>query len=115
MPKILLALNAFGGINRRIGFSLKICFMHKFVESIKFYFSKGTWKTDGCNFLWRNESHVICSCNHLSTMAVLMEVGDFSVRKVLFLNHEMMQKVFFNSLSKRQMLFYPISELYAQH
>ncbi|XP_026215826.1 LOW QUALITY PROTEIN: CD97 antigen [Anabas testudineus] len=33
---------------------------------------KGAWSTDGCYLKYSNASHTVCSCNHLSSFAVLM-------------------------------------------
>ncbi|XP_038064904.1 adhesion G protein-coupled receptor E3-like [Patiria miniata] len=36
--------------------------------------SMGSWSDDGCHLVGSNESHVICSCNHLTNFAVLVRV-----------------------------------------
>ncbi|XP_061577247.1 adhesion G protein-coupled receptor E2-like [Cololabis saira] len=33
---------------------------------------RGVWSTDGCNQQQSNDTHTVCSCNHLSSFAVLM-------------------------------------------
>uniref|UniRef100_K7FVM0 GAIN-B domain-containing protein n=1 Tax=Pelodiscus sinensis TaxID=13735 RepID=K7FVM0_PELSI len=33
---------------------------------------KGTWSTEGCELLTANNTHTTCSCNHMSSFAVLM-------------------------------------------
>ncbi|XP_061569813.1 adhesion G protein-coupled receptor E1-like [Cololabis saira] len=33
---------------------------------------RGVWSTDGCNQQQSNVTHIVCSCNHLSSFAVLM-------------------------------------------
>ncbi|XP_034647808.1 adhesion G protein-coupled receptor E3-like [Trachemys scripta elegans] len=38
----------------------------------KFITGKGTWSPDGCTTVHTNSTHTICSCNHLSSFALLM-------------------------------------------
>ncbi|XP_039369922.1 IgGFc-binding protein-like isoform X2 [Mauremys reevesii] len=38
----------------------------------KFIAGKGTWAEDGCTVLHTNSTHTICSCDHLSSFALLM-------------------------------------------
>ncbi|CAM5169562.1 unnamed protein product [Eretmochelys imbricata] len=38
----------------------------------KFIAEKGTWAVDGCKSLQTNSTHTICSCDHLSSFALLM-------------------------------------------
>ncbi|XP_050781742.1 uncharacterized protein LOC127035653 isoform X1 [Gopherus flavomarginatus] len=38
----------------------------------KFIAGKGTWVEDGCTILHTNSTHTICSCDHLSSFALLM-------------------------------------------
>uniref|UniRef100_A0A8C8RHM0 Uncharacterized protein n=1 Tax=Pelusios castaneus TaxID=367368 RepID=A0A8C8RHM0_9SAUR len=38
----------------------------------KFEAGKGSWSQDGCSVLGTNSTHTTCSCNHLSSFAVLM-------------------------------------------
>ncbi|XP_043362695.1 adhesion G protein-coupled receptor E1-like isoform X2 [Dermochelys coriacea] len=38
----------------------------------KFISGKGTWAEDGCKILQTNSTHTICSCDHLSSFALLM-------------------------------------------
>nr|XP_042714896.1 adhesion G protein-coupled receptor E3-like [Chrysemys picta bellii] len=38
----------------------------------KFITGKGTWSPDGCTAVHTNSTHTICSCNHLSSFALLM-------------------------------------------
>ncbi|XP_039369925.1 adhesion G protein-coupled receptor E3-like [Mauremys reevesii] len=38
----------------------------------KFIAGKGTWAEDGCTVLHTNTTHTICSCDHLSSFALLM-------------------------------------------
>jgi latrophilin 1 len=35
---------------------------------------EGEWKTDGCSIKATNQTHTICSCNHLTHFAVLMDI-----------------------------------------
>lgn len=45
--------------------------------------TRGQWSTDGCELKGRykmgDKKFVTCSCNHLSTYAVLMDVSDTEV------------------------------------
>ncbi|KHJ48650.1 Latrophilin/CL-1-like GPS domain protein [Trichuris suis] len=34
----------------------------------------GEWSKDGCRVVGQNETHVTCSCNHLTSFAVLMDI-----------------------------------------
>ncbi|CAH3182932.1 unnamed protein product, partial [Porites lobata] len=36
----------------------------------------GSWSSRGCSLVNRSESQVICTCNHLTHFAVLMQIGD---------------------------------------
>ncbi|XP_026513826.1 adhesion G protein-coupled receptor E3-like, partial [Terrapene carolina triunguis] len=38
----------------------------------KFRAGKGTWAKDGCTALHTNSTHTVCSCDHLSSFALLM-------------------------------------------
>ncbi|XP_053869129.1 adhesion G protein-coupled receptor E3-like [Malaclemys terrapin pileata] len=38
----------------------------------KFITGKGTWSPDGCTTVHTNSTHTICSCDHLSSFALLM-------------------------------------------
>ncbi|KAM9115138.1 adhesion G protein-coupled receptor E3-like [Pangshura tecta] len=40
---------------------------------------KGTWAEDGCAILHTNSTHTICSCNHLSSFALLMGLTEVEV------------------------------------
>ncbi|KAH1176118.1 hypothetical protein KIL84_020852 [Mauremys mutica] len=40
----------------------------------KFIAGKGTWAEDGCTVLHTNSTHTICSCDHLSSFALLMDL-----------------------------------------
>lgn len=47
----------------------------------------GAWSSRGCELFSRNQSHIACQCNHITSFAVLMdiskrEVGD--VRLMIF-------------------------------
>lgn len=35
----------------------------------------GGWSARGCEVVFRNESHVSCQCNHMTSFAVLMDVS----------------------------------------
>ena len=35
---------------------------------------EGEWKQDGCKTIKTNKTHTICSCNHLTHFAVLMDI-----------------------------------------
>uniref|UniRef100_A0A3B1IQG4 Adhesion G protein-coupled receptor E3-like n=1 Tax=Astyanax mexicanus TaxID=7994 RepID=A0A3B1IQG4_ASTMX len=37
------------------------------------YWNKTVWVVDGCNLLQTNRSHTVCSCDHLSTFALIMQ------------------------------------------
>ncbi|XP_006866949.1 PREDICTED: cadherin EGF LAG seven-pass G-type receptor 1, partial [Chrysochloris asiatica] len=37
--------------------------------------STGGWSAKGCELLWRNRTHVVCQCNHLTSSAVLMDIS----------------------------------------
>ena len=37
-----------------------------------------TWSTDGCFVSALNDSHVTCSCNHMTSFAVMMQVVNVS-------------------------------------
>jgi hypothetical protein len=38
------------------------------------------WSIDGCYLLSSNSTHSICSCNHLSTFAVLMDFKELTMK-----------------------------------
>lgn len=42
----------------------------------------GTWSPSGCNVVKSNAERTVCSCNHLSSFAVLMALHDVEVRTV---------------------------------
>ncbi|KAG9262759.1 adhesion G protein-coupled receptor E3-like, partial [Astyanax mexicanus] len=37
------------------------------------YWNKTVWVVDGCNLLQTSRSHTVCSCDHLSTFALIMQ------------------------------------------
>ncbi|KAG9262768.1 adhesion G protein-coupled receptor E3-like [Astyanax mexicanus] len=37
------------------------------------YWNNKAWVVDGCNLLQTNRSHTVCSCDHLSTFALIMQ------------------------------------------
>jgi len=39
------------------------------------YPANGSWSGDGCSLVESNESHVVCTCNHLTNFAILMNVN----------------------------------------
>ena len=39
----------------------------------------GFWDETGCRVESSDETHTLCTCNHLSTFAVLMDVHDYVV------------------------------------
>ncbi|XP_039349804.1 IgGFc-binding protein-like [Mauremys reevesii] len=45
----------------------------------KFIAGKGTWAEDGCTILHTNSTHTICSCDHLSSFALLMGLSGVEV------------------------------------
>jgi len=38
------------------------------------YPANGSWSGDGCSLVESNESHVVCTCNHLTNFAILMNI-----------------------------------------
>ena len=40
----------------------------------------GGWSSKGCEVLNRNNSHISCQCNHLTSFAVLMDISKREVR-----------------------------------
>lgn len=35
----------------------------------------GGWSARGCEVVFRNQSHVSCQCNHMTSFAVLMDIS----------------------------------------
>ena len=59
---------------------LFLSFLFKFYDQLIFSSSNGSWSTDGCTVL--NDSSMlstVCSCNHLTNFAVLMQYKDIEV------------------------------------
>ena len=59
---------------------LFLSFLFKFYDQLIFSSSNGSWSTDGCTVL--NDSSMlstVCSCNHLTNFAVLMQYKDIKV------------------------------------
>lgn len=53
----------------------------------------GSWSGTGCSLIQSDEQQVTCSCNHLTNFAVLMQVGDKTVGKImLFMFSNLKQK-----------------------
>ncbi|XP_039399549.1 adhesion G protein-coupled receptor E3-like [Mauremys reevesii] len=48
----------------------------------KFIAGKGTWAEDGCTILHTNSTHTICSCDHLSSFALLMGLSGVEENRV---------------------------------
>lgn len=40
----------------------------------------GTWSDSGCSVLESNSEYTVCSCNHLSSFAVLMALYEMEVK-----------------------------------
>ncbi|NXT50765.1 AGRE1 protein, partial [Pluvianellus socialis] len=38
--------------------------------------TEGQWSTEGCTQVGGDTSHSVCSCNHFSTFAILVAVGE---------------------------------------
>ena len=60
--------------------SFFLSFLFKFYDQLIFSSSNGSWSTDGCTVL--NDSSMlstVCSCNHLTNFAVLMQYKDIEV------------------------------------
>lgn len=41
--------------------------------------ANGSWSGDGCSLVESNRSHVVCTCNHLTNFAILMNIKKFQV------------------------------------
>lgn len=41
----------------------------------------GGWSAKGCEVVFRNETHVSCQCNHMTSFAVLMDISRREVSK----------------------------------
>ncbi|KAI4877806.1 hypothetical protein NFI96_012798, partial [Prochilodus magdalenae] len=39
------------------------------------YWNEIEWVVDGCTLLWTNSTHSVCSCVHLSTFALIMQIN----------------------------------------
>ncbi|KAG7491254.1 hypothetical protein MATL_G00001070 [Megalops atlanticus] len=39
------------------------------------YWNQSRWVVDGCELTQRNSTHTMCTCNHLSTFALIMQTG----------------------------------------
>ncbi|KAL7845339.1 hypothetical protein AOLI_G00235310 [Acnodon oligacanthus] len=45
------------------------------------YWKETEWVTDGCSLIETNNSHSVCSCNHLSTFALIMQTKPSEFQK----------------------------------
>jgi len=41
--------------------------------------AKGSWSGEGCSLVESNRSHVVCTCNHLTNFAILMNIKQYQV------------------------------------
>ena len=39
----------------------------------------GSWSSKGCSLINRTDTKVVCSCNHLTNFAILMQLGEAKV------------------------------------
>ena len=77
---IFIYLFTLGARESSLFFSLPLSFLFKFYDQLIFSSSNGSWSTDGCTVL--NDSSMlstVCSCNHLTNFAVLMQYKDIKV------------------------------------
>lgn len=42
----------------------------------------GAWSSRGCELFSRNQSHIACQCNHITSFAVLMDISKREVSDV---------------------------------
>lgn len=43
----------------------------------------GGWSSKGCEVLNRNNSHISCQCNHMTSFAVLMDISKREVKHLI--------------------------------
>ncbi|XP_045845787.1 putative adhesion G protein-coupled receptor E4P [Meles meles] len=74
--------------NISLSVSVNFTFQHEKMkreneQSICVYWQGSSWSNEGCQVISSDENQTLCSCNHLSTFAILMASTDLKVDPVL--------------------------------
>lgn len=49
------------------------------LQTASLFRANGSWSGDGCSLVKSNRSHVVCTCNHLTNFAILMNIKQYQV------------------------------------
>ena len=78
----------------------------------------GKWSTDGCSVSGRRdangEKYVTCTCNHLSSFGVLMDISNIEVKTTLFIFQGSLEfpKIFLHNPKQEFVMSYRTREFY---
>ena len=65
---------------------------------------EGDWRSDGCSVKTTNKTHTVCSCNHLTHFAVLMDIHGVYDRPEIGTRHTYILKILTITLSSISMI-----------
>ena len=76
----LLGANGNKLINNALGFMTWVWMWYWFI-----FRANGSWSGDGCSLVKSNTTHVVCTCNHLTNFAILINIEKQEVQLYIYI------------------------------